>query len=78
MAMGFHAIFGISLDVLGARCWRRTGGTPSATPTTPPCWPTSRRAAAIAWGAGDLPSFMLAIALLVGWFSSDRRESRRH
>jgi putative copper resistance protein D len=31
----------------------------------------------IAWGAGDLPSFVLALALLVVWFTSDQRESRR-
>ena len=31
----------------------------------------------IAWGAGDLPSLMLGVALLVGWVRTDRSETKR-
>ena len=76
MAMGFHAIFGITLmssgTLLAPDWWHALGYTDDAALIA-----DQQRGGGIAWGAGDLPSFVLAIALLVEWFSSDQRESRR-
>ncbi len=76
MAMGFHAIFGITLmssgAVLAPDWWHALGYTDDAALLA-----DQQKGGGIAWGAGDLPSFILAIALLVVWFGSDRRESRR-
>ncbi|GAA3622501.1 cytochrome c oxidase assembly protein [Microlunatus ginsengisoli] len=76
MAMGFHAIFGITLMSSGALLapdwWHALGYTDDAALVA-----DQQKGGGIAWGAGDLPSFVLAIALLVVWFSSDQRESRR-
>jgi len=76
MAMGFHAIFGISLMSSGALLapdwWHALGYTDDAALLA-----DQQKGGGIAWGAGDLPSFILAIALLVVWFGSDQRESRR-
>jgi putative copper resistance protein D len=76
MAMGFHAIFGITMmtsgTVLAPDWWHALGYTDDAALLA-----DQQRGGGIAWGAGDLPSFVLAIALLVEWFSSDQRESRR-
>ena len=32
---------------------------------------------AIAWGAGDIPSLLLGLALLISWVRSDAAESKR-
>ena len=76
MAMGFHAIFGITLmssgTLLAPDWWHALGYTDDAALIA-----DQQKGGGIAWGAGDLPSFVLAIALLVVWFGSDQRESRR-
>jgi putative copper resistance protein D len=77
MAMGFHAIFGITLmssaSVLAPDWWHALGYTNDAALLA-----DQQKGGGIAWGAGDLPAFVLAIALLFVWFNSDQRESRRH
>ena len=76
MAMGFHAIFGITMmtsgTLLAPDWWHALGYTDDAALLA-----DQQTGGGIAWGAGDLPSFILAIALLVVWFGSDKRESRR-
>jgi putative copper resistance protein D len=76
MAMGFHAIFGITLmssgAVLAPDWWHALGYTDDAALLA-----DQQVGGGIAWGAGDLPAFILAIALLVVWFGSDQRDSRR-
>lgn len=76
MALGFHAIFGITLmssgTILAPDWWHALGYTNDAALLA-----DQQLGGGIAWGAGDLPSFALAIGLLVVWFNSDQRESRR-
>jgi putative copper resistance protein D len=76
MMLGFHAFFGISLmssgTVLAADWWHALGQTDDAALLA-----DQETGGAIAWGAGDIPSLLLGVALLVSWVRSDARETRR-
>jgi putative copper resistance protein D len=72
--MAFHAFFGVTLvsgDALLAADWFSSTG-----------WgidalADQREGGGIAWGIGELPTLLLAIALAVQWAGSDDREARR-
>ncbi|MFP5336507.1 MAG: cytochrome c oxidase assembly protein [Actinomycetes bacterium] len=72
--MAFHAFFGVTLvggDTLLAADWFSSTG-----------WgidalADQREGGAIAWGIGELPTFLLAMAVAVQWSRSDDREARR-
>jgi cytochrome c oxidase assembly factor CtaG/putative copper export protein len=74
--LGFHAFFGISLmssgTLLAADWWHALGQTDDAALLA-----DQQDGGAIAWAAGDIPSLMLGVALVVGWVRSDARETRR-
>ena len=76
VTLGFHAFFGIALmssnQLLAPDWWASIGRTDTAALLA-----DQQTGGAIAWGAGDLPSLLLGVALLVGWFRSDRQTSRR-
>jgi cytochrome c oxidase assembly factor CtaG len=76
MTMGFHAIFGISLmsagSLLAADWWHALGHSDNAALLA-----DQQTGGAIAWAAGDLPSFILGATLVVQWVRSDLRETRR-
>ena len=72
--MAFHAFFGLSLiqgqglllaDWYGAMGW----GTSALA--------DQQTGGGIAWGVGEIPTVVLAIAVAVSWAGSDDRESRR-
>ena len=74
--MAFHAFFGVALTMqtsLLAPDWFGNTGRP---------WGGSaiedqQRGGTIAWGIGELPTLVLAIAVAVAWTRSDEREARR-
>ncbi|MFB4315576.1 cytochrome c oxidase assembly protein [Actinomadura sp. 21ATH] len=76
VTMPFHAFFGIALMNLGeplARGWY--------TAVDPP-WGTSllkdqHTGGAIAWGFGEIPTFIVLIALAFQWYFDDQRQARR-
>lgn len=74
--LAFHAFFGISLmssgSLLAPDWWHALGQTDDAALIE-----DQQTGGAIAWAAGDLPSLLLGLALLVGWFRSDARETRQ-
>jgi cytochrome c oxidase assembly factor CtaG len=74
--LGFHAFFGISLMSSGALLapdwWHALGQTDDAALLA-----DQQTGGAIAWAAGDLPSLLLSVALVVGWVRSDAQETRR-
>ena len=74
--LGFHAFFGISLMSTGTLIapdwWHALGQTDDDALLA-----DQQTGGAIAWAAGDIPSFLLGVALLVGWFRSDAQEARR-
>ncbi|CAA9302061.1 MAG: Copper resistance protein CopD / Cytochrome c oxidase caa3-type assembly factor CtaG_BS (unrelated to Cox11-CtaG family) [uncultured Friedmanniella sp.] len=76
MTLGFHAFFGISLmsseTLLAADWWHALGQTDDAA-----LLKDQQDGGAIAWGAGDIPSLLLGVALLVSWVRSDATETRR-
>ena len=76
MTLGFHAFFGIALmasqTLLAPDWWHALGYSDDTALLT-----DQQTGGAIAWGAGDLPSLMLGLALMVGWVRSDRQTSRR-
>ncbi|GAB2591109.1 cytochrome c oxidase assembly protein [Microlunatus antarcticus] len=76
VTLAFHAFFGIALmsgaTLLAPRWWAALGRTDTVALIA-----DQQRGGAIAWGAGDLPSLMLGVALLVGWIRSDRSETKR-
>ena len=72
--MGFHAFFGLSLlngrglllpDWYGAMGW----GTSALA--------DQQMAGGIAWGGGEIPTLLLAVAVAITWARSDERDSRR-
>jgi len=72
--MAFHAFFGLSLiigqglllaDWYGAMGW----GTSALA--------DQQAGGGVAWGVGEIPTVVLAIAVAVSWARSDERESRR-
>jgi cytochrome c oxidase assembly factor CtaG/putative copper export protein len=76
VTLAFHAFFGIALmsgaTLLAPDWWASLGRTDTAALVA-----DQQRGGAIAWGAGDLPSLLLGVALLVGWIRSDRQTSKR-
>ncbi|RYZ31466.1 MAG: cytochrome c oxidase assembly protein, partial [Propionibacteriaceae bacterium] len=76
MTLAFHAFFGIALmsgaKLLAPSWWASLGLTDTAALLA-----DQQRGGAIAWGAGDLPSLLLGVALLVGWIRTDRQTSKR-
>ncbi len=76
MTLGFHAFFGIALmssqQLLAQDWWGALGQH-----DLPALLADQQRGGAIAWGAGDIPSLLLGVALLVGWVRSDHAESKR-
>ncbi|ACY98666.1 cytochrome c oxidase assembly protein [Thermomonospora curvata] len=74
--MPFHAFFGIALMSLGeplAEGWYRS---------VHPDWAASilsdqHAGGAIAWGFGEIPTFIVLLALVVQWFLDDQRTARR-
>ena len=76
MTLGFHAFFGISLmasnTLLAPDWWHALGQTDDAALLA-----DQQTGGAIAWAAGDIPSLLLALALLIGWVRSDAQETRR-
>jgi putative copper resistance protein D len=76
VTLAFHAFFGIALmsgaQLLAPQWWASLGKTDTVALVA-----DQQRGGAIAWGAGDLPSLLLGVALLVGWVRSDRQTSKR-
>jgi len=76
VTLAFHAFFGIALmsgaTLLAPQWWASLGRT-----DTVALLADQQRGGAIAWGAGDLPSLLLGVALLVGWIRTDRADSKR-
>jgi putative copper resistance protein D len=75
-AMGFHAFFGVVLmqsGVATAADWYAALDLPwLGDPVA-----DQRTAGGIAWSFGEIPSLLVAIALLVQWLRVDEREARR-
>lgn len=76
ITLAFHAFFGISLmesgTVLAPDWWQALGQTDRAA-----LLDDQQTGGAIAWATGDLPSFALGLALVIGWVRSDTSEQRR-
>ena len=76
MTLGVHAFFGISLmssgTLLAPEWWHSLGQNDDAA-----LLQDQQDGGAIAWGAGDIPSLLLGLALLVSWVRSDAQESKR-
>ena len=76
ITLAFHAFFGIALmsgaTLLAPQWWASLGRTDTVALIA-----DQQRGGAIAWGAGDLPSLLLGVALLVGWIRTDRADSKR-
>jgi putative copper resistance protein D len=76
MTLGFHAFFGISLmsseTLLAPDWWHALGQTDDAA-----LLEDQQDGGGIAWGAGDIPSLLLGVALLVSWVRSDAAETKR-
>ena len=76
VTLAFHAFFGIALmsgeTLLAPSWWAALGRTDTAALIA-----DQQRGGGIAWGAGDLPSLMLGVALLVGWIRTDKSETKR-
>ncbi len=76
VTLAFHAFFGIALmsgsALLAPQWWAALGRTDTVALVA-----DQQRGGAIAWGAGDLPSLALGVALLTGWIKSDRQTSKR-
>ncbi len=76
LMLSFHAFFGISLmstgTLIASDWWHALGQTDDAALLA-----DQQTGGAIAWAAGDIPSFLLGVALVVGWVRSDAQEARR-
>ncbi len=76
-SLGFHAFFGISMmsttTVLAADWWHALGMRDDAALLA-----DQLRGGSIAWAAGDLPSLLLGLALIVSWVTDDSRKARQH
>jgi putative copper resistance protein D len=75
-AMAFHAFFGVALlsgsTVLAADYFAELGRTWGAGLLA-----DQRLGGGIAWGIGDVPAIVLAVALAAQWSRDDEREARR-
>src|SRR4051794_13522178 len=76
VTLAFHAFFGVALmssnELLAPDWWHALGQTDDGALLR-----DQQNAGAIAWGAGDIPSLLLGLALLVGWVRSDAQETKR-
>jgi cytochrome c oxidase assembly factor CtaG/putative copper export protein len=74
--LGVHAFFGVSLmssgTLLAPDWWHALGQTNDAALLA-----DQQRGGAIAWAAGDLPSLLLGVALVVNWVRDDTRRARQ-
>ena len=76
LILGFHALFGITMMSSGALLapdwWHALGQTDDAALLA-----DQQTGGAIAWAAGDLPGFLIGLALLVSWIRDDTRRARQ-
>lgn len=76
ITLGFHAFFGIALmsseQLLAPDWWGALGQHDVGALLA-----DQQRGGGIAWGAGDIPSLLLGVALLLGWVRSDQAERKR-
>ncbi|MDN5760891.1 MAG: cytochrome c oxidase assembly protein [Microlunatus sp.] len=76
ITMAFHAVFGLSLmgsaALIAPDWWHALGQTDDAALLV-----DQQLGGGIAWGAGDLPAFLIGLALVVQWVRSDARETKR-
>ncbi|MFG1999791.1 cytochrome c oxidase assembly protein [Spirillospora sp. NPDC048911] len=76
VTMPFHAFFGLALMNLGqplAQAWYATVNPP---------WGTSvikdhHTGGAIAWGFGEIPTFIVLVVLAFQWYFDDQRQAKR-
>ena len=77
ITLGFHAFFGIAMMsstvVLAPDWWHALGQGDDAALLV-----DQQTGGAIAWAAGDLPGFLIGVALLVSWIRDDTRRARQH
>lgn len=76
ITMAFHAFFGLSLmesaALIGPEWWHVLGQTDDGALLA-----NQQTGGAIAWGAGDIPAFLIGLTLIIQWVRSDARETRR-
>ncbi len=76
IVLGFHAFFGITMmsssGLLAPDWWHALGQTDDAALLA-----DQQTGGAIAWAAGDLPGFLIGVALLVAWLRDDTRRARQ-
>lgn len=76
ITLAFHAFFGITMMssgfLLAPDWWHALGQSDDAALLA-----DQQTGGAIAWAAGDLPSFLIGVALLVGWIGDDTRRARQ-
>jgi cytochrome c oxidase assembly factor CtaG/putative copper export protein len=74
--LGVHAFFGVSLmssgTLLAPNYWHAIGQTNNAALLA-----DQQLGGAIAWGSGDIPSLLLAVALVFAWMRDDQRRARQ-
>ena len=76
VTMPFHAFFGIALMNIGTPDRRRLVHRAA------PAWGVSilsdqHTGGSIAWAFGEIPTFIVLIAMVFQWFADDRRLARR-
>ena len=74
--LGVHAFFGVSLmssgTLLAPNYWHAIGQTNNAALLA-----DQQLGGAIAWASGDIPSLLLAVALVFAWMRDDQRRARQ-
>jgi cytochrome c oxidase assembly factor CtaG/putative copper export protein len=74
--LGVHAFFGVSLmssgTLLAPNYWHAIGQTDNAALLA-----DQQLGGAIAWASGDIPSLLLAVALVFAWMRDDQRQARQ-
>ena len=74
--LGVHAFFGVSSmssgTLLAPNYWHAIGQTDNAALLA-----DQQLGGAIAWGSGDIPSLLLAVALVFAWMRDDQRRARQ-
>ncbi|SFN17118.1 putative copper resistance protein D [Actinomadura madurae] len=76
VTMPFHAFFGIALMNMSqalARGWYASVDPPWGTTTLH----DQHTGGAIAWGFGEVPTFIVLIVLAIQWYLDDQRQARR-
>jgi cytochrome c oxidase assembly factor CtaG/putative copper export protein len=76
VTLSFHAFFGLAImtstTLLAGSFYTEIGRTWGATALS-----DQQTGGGIAWGLGDLPTAVIAIAIAIAWSRSDEREARR-